>query len=68
MPSSRGIFLTQGLNLGLLHCGRIPSNLSHQGSRNLSLGVLKKKKNKKPKTLLTLPAFLGSNVIDSAHL
>ena len=29
---------------------------------------IKKKKNKKPKTLLTLPAFLGSNVIDSAHL
>ena len=35
MPSSRGIFLTQGLNLGLLHCRRILSCLSHQGSRNL---------------------------------
>ena len=28
----QGIFLTQGLNLGLLHCRRILYRLSHQGS------------------------------------
>ena len=28
----QGIFLTQGLNLGLLHCRRIPYHLSHQES------------------------------------
>ena len=28
----QGIFLTQGLNLGLLHCGQILYGLSHQGS------------------------------------
>ena len=33
LPVSRfqGIFLTQGLNLGLLHCRKILSQLSHQG-------------------------------------
>ena len=30
MPSSRGIFLTQGSNPGLLHCRRILHHLSHQ--------------------------------------
>ena len=30
----QGIFLTQGLNLGLLHCGQILCCLSHQGSRS----------------------------------
>ena len=29
---SRGIFLTQGLNLGLLHCQADSLPLSHQGS------------------------------------
>ena len=29
---SRGIFLTQGLNPGLLHCRQILYHLSHQGS------------------------------------
>ena len=33
MPSSRGIFLTQGLNPGLLHCMQIPYHLRHQGKR-----------------------------------
>ena len=28
----QGIFLTQGLNLGLLHCRQIPYHLSHQES------------------------------------
>ena len=28
----QGIFLTQGLNLGLLHCRQILYRLSHQGS------------------------------------
>ena len=28
----QGIFLTQGLNLGLLHCRKILHHLSHQGS------------------------------------
>ena len=28
----QGIFLTQGLNLGLLHCRQILYCLSHQGS------------------------------------
>ena len=32
MPFSRGIFPTQGLNLGLLHRRQILSLLSHQGS------------------------------------
>ena len=29
----QGIFLTQGSNLGLLHCRQILYHLSHQGSR-----------------------------------
>ena len=32
MVSSRGIFPTQGLNPGLLHCRQILYHLSHQGS------------------------------------
>jgi len=32
VPSSRGIFLTQGLNLGLLHCRHILYCLGHQRS------------------------------------
>ena len=28
----QGILPTQGLNLGLLHCGQIPYQLRHQGS------------------------------------
>ena len=35
---SPGIFLTQGLNLGLLHCRQILYCLSHQGSPNLLNG------------------------------
>ena len=31
-----GIFLIQGLNLGLLHFGKILYHLSHQGSPNIS--------------------------------
>ena len=36
IPSSRGIFLTQGSNLGLLHCRQILYCLSHQGSQFLA--------------------------------
>ena len=32
MPSSRGVFATQGWNPGLLHCRRILYQLSRQGS------------------------------------
>ena len=32
IPFSRGIFLTQGLNPGLLYCRQILYHLSHQGS------------------------------------
>ena len=32
VPLLQGIFLTQGLNLGLLHCRRVLYCLSHQGS------------------------------------
>ena len=32
IPFSRGILPTQGLNLGLPHCGQIPYYLSHEGS------------------------------------
>ena len=35
----QGIFLTQGLNLGLLHCGKILHHLSHQGSSKVLAGV-----------------------------
>ena len=33
----QGIFLTQGLNLGLLHCRQIPYHLSHQESESCSV-------------------------------
>ena len=32
IPFSRGIFPTQGLNSGLLHCWQILYQLNHQGS------------------------------------
>ena len=41
IPFSRGIFLTQGPNLGLLHYRQILYHLSHQGSPNLNLIFLK---------------------------
>ena len=34
-PFSSGVFPTQGLNLGLLHCWRILYQLSHQGGPNI---------------------------------
>ena len=34
----RGIFLTQGLNPGLLHCREILFCLSYQGSPSLNIG------------------------------
>ena len=36
----QGIFLTQGLNPGLLHCRQIPYCLSHQGSHIQALLLL----------------------------
>ena len=33
----QGIFLTQGLNSGLLHCRQVVNHLSHQGSLSLAL-------------------------------
>ena len=35
-----GIFLTQGSNLGLLHCRQILYPLSHQGRQNLENGLI----------------------------
>ena len=37
ISSSRGVFLTQGSNLGLLHCRQILYHLNHQESPHLSL-------------------------------
>ena len=45
----QGIFLTQGLNLSLLHCRQILSCLSHLGSPK----IIKKKKKKK-RCLITI--------------
>ena len=46
----QGVFLTQGSNLGLLHCRQILYHLSHQGtpvySYNVILFGLQKKKGK----------------------
>ena len=36
----QGIFLTQGLNSGLLHCRWVPYHLSHQGSPPVSAPFL----------------------------
>ena len=36
----QGIFLTQGSNLGLLHCRQIRYQLSHQGHPNAKLGAI----------------------------
>ena len=35
----QGIFLTQGLNLGLLHCRKILHRLSHQGSLHMCMYI-----------------------------
>ena len=37
----QGIFLTQGSNLGLLHCRQIPYHLSHKGSPQVLTYFLK---------------------------
>ena len=37
----QGIFPTQGLNPGFLHCRQILYHLSHQGSPSASLGINK---------------------------
>ena len=41
IPFVQGIFLTQGLNLGLLHCRQILYHLSHQGSPGEVIVLLK---------------------------
>ena len=40
IPFSKGIFLTQGLNLGLLDCRQILYGLSHQGSPFRKIGII----------------------------
>ena len=40
VPFLQGIFLTQGSNLGFLHCRQILYHLSHQGSPILSLQII----------------------------
>ena len=40
MPFSRGIFLTQGLNPGLLHCRQILYHLSYWGSPLSVVGLI----------------------------
>ena len=40
IPFSSGIFLTQGLNPGLLHCRKILYCLSHQGSPDTNFGKI----------------------------
>ena len=40
-PFSRGIFPTQGSNPGLLHCRRLPYQLSHQGKRKNNQTAIK---------------------------
>ena len=42
MPSSRGIFPTQGSNPGFLHCRHIFYHLSHQESSRNSQGTISK--------------------------
>ena len=37
----QGIFLTQGSNLGLLHCRQILYRLSHQGSPRITKGLVR---------------------------
>ena len=41
IPFSRGIFLTQRWNLGLLHCRRIPYCLNHQESHHFTYEGIK---------------------------
>ena len=41
VPFSRGIFLTQGSNPGLLHCRQILCQLSHKGSPRILAWVEK---------------------------
>ena len=47
MPSSRGIFPTQGSNPGLLHCRQILYQLSHQGSPKSKTNNFKSSEKKK---------------------
>ena len=39
----QGIFLTQGLNMGLLHCRQILYHLSHQRNQTVRVVTLSKK-------------------------
>ena len=39
LPFLQGIFLTQGSNLGLLHCRQILYHLNHQGSPLVSICI-----------------------------
>ena len=55
IPFSRGIFPTQGSNLGHLHCRWILSHLSHQGSPSKELSKVPSKQGG-----LALGHFLGT--------
>ena len=55
-----GIFLTQGLNLGLLHCRQILYQLSHQGSPRAWMGMVfrSRKQGVVPGGMILLPVGL----------
>ena len=52
MPSSRGVFLTQGSNPGLPHCRWILYHLSHQGSPKCDIFIIYHNFNKIPRVFL----------------
>jgi len=64
-PFSRGTFPIEGLNPGLLHCGRILYPLSHQGSPSEKVALCKPRREvsgeAKPVNLLT-PFFWTSRL------
>ena len=62
IPFCRGIFLIQGLNLGLLHCRQILDPLSHQG-RPVLLSVLLSLKPLFPVEHRECPLFLRQPLV-----
>ena len=62
----QGIFLTQGLNLGLLHCRWSPYHLSHQGHirKDKHTQRIIFKKTSKDKIFRTLIIFLIFSVLE----
>ena len=53
----QGVFLTQGLNLGLPHCRQTLYRLSHREATTLRGGVIEVTKSKETIFLLTEPDF-----------